>query len=113
MRRSLQFCDWRAEWWESLQSSRQCTNVSTKVAFPTALCEALRAYALEHVLTERRRANRWKGNWEALRKRAAEVLEAKLGKVERAMQLDELSVTLPDITEDLPEYIVADDEDDE
>ena len=80
---------------------------------PAALAEALNAYALEHSFTECRRLNRWKGTWEALRNRATKVLEAKLGKTETDLDFEVMHVELPPMLEEVLEYIIADDEDDD
>jgi hypothetical protein len=113
MRRCLEYCQWKAKWWEGLVNSRNCSSMTTKVVMPEALVEALNAYALEHSWAEYRRLNRWKGTWEALRKRAVEVLEAKLGKTEMGVEFEVMSVELPPMLEEIPEYIIADDEEDD
>jgi hypothetical protein len=113
MRRCLEYCAWKSNWWQSMANLRQCSSSSTRLAMPAALTEALNAYALEHSFTERRRLNRWKGTWEALRDRAAKVLEAKLGKTETGLDFEVMHVELPPMSDEIPEYIVADDEDDD
>jgi hypothetical protein len=110
MRRCLEFGRWKAEQWDKMEDSRQCTETSTKVHNPAALSEALKAYARKHALAERRRASCWEGHWEALRLRAADVLDAKLGRVEKDLTLEEISVHLPQLPQDLPDYVLADDE---
>jgi hypothetical protein len=109
----LQFCEWKAKQWEGMQDSRVCTESATKVASTSALQEGLKAYALEHAFTEQWRAKRWEGHWEVLRFRAVEVLEAKLGKVEKDLVLEELPIELPSMPEELSDYIIADDKGDD
>jgi len=67
MRRSLQFCAWKAKWWEE-QAVRR-TDV------PPHLSEGLVAYAAENAAAERRRLATWSNHWAAVRERAGLILE--------------------------------------
>lgn len=66
MRRALQFCWWRVQWWTQRgdEAAQQSGHLS----------EGVRAYAIEQSNTERRRAIHWASKWSAVRERAREVL---------------------------------------
>jgi hypothetical protein len=68
MRRALQFCWWRVQWWVKRGdiAAQQTGHLS----------EGVRAYAIERSNTEKRRAIRWASKWSAVRERAREVLAA-------------------------------------
>ena len=70
MRRSLQFCAWKAEWWDA-QALRR-TNVQPH------LHEGLVAYAAKTAAAERHRLASWSIAWVAVRERAALILEKHL-----------------------------------
>ncbi|KAJ7029929.1 hypothetical protein C8F04DRAFT_1211870 [Mycena alexandri] len=58
MRRVLEFCKWKAKWWEERTAGRpDASNV---------LAEGVRAYALEQVTRERFWATSWERKWAAL-----------------------------------------------
>ncbi|KAK7025437.1 hypothetical protein VNI00_015965 [Paramarasmius palmivorus] len=65
MRRSLQFCQWRSEWW--IRQIGQRSNL------PWWLNEGLAAYATEQSSIERMRVDRWAERWGDIRMRAREV----------------------------------------
>lgn len=68
MRRAVQFCEWKALWWEN-QGNRRQTVLSH-------LAEGLMAYATEQAMAERFRAKLWASLWSDIRGRAAVVLKA-------------------------------------
>ncbi|KAF8058561.1 hypothetical protein FPV67DRAFT_1565454 [Lyophyllum atratum] len=70
MRRVLEYCEWRASWWEKEGSHRESGSAS--------LNEGLRAYAAEQVEVERSRAELWRQRWAPVRERAKEALRDKL-----------------------------------
>lgn len=67
MRRVLEFCRWRAEWWDG-QANRRPTA-------PPAVREGLLAYAAEQAAVERRLARIWEDKWRAVRARAQITLD--------------------------------------
>ncbi|KAJ7738811.1 hypothetical protein B0H16DRAFT_1465657 [Mycena metata] len=66
MRRTIEYCRWKARWWEERLELRR------DVA--PALAEGLRAYGLEQVARERAWAASWDARWRPVRARAAMVL---------------------------------------
>ena len=74
MRRALQFCWWRVQWWAKQGdiAAQQTGHIS----------EGVRAYAIEQGNTKKRRAIRWASKWSAVRERAKEVLAAKPSNVD-------------------------------
>ncbi|KAJ7207760.1 hypothetical protein B0H12DRAFT_1034419, partial [Mycena haematopus] len=66
MRRVLQYCAWKASWWDQRADAR--TGVAPELA------EGLRAYATEQAARERSWAASWEVKWAAVRARAREVL---------------------------------------
>ncbi|KAJ7169308.1 hypothetical protein C8R43DRAFT_876185 [Mycena crocata] len=86
MRRSIEFCKWKADWW--YQRRRPRKEVSPELA------EGIRAYALEQEARERAWALKWADQWDAVRTRA------------RAALNDELV----DVTQELPLVVELDEE---
>ena len=70
MRRAIQFCAWKVNWWEK-QTHRQ-------TSMPSHLAEGITAYATEHATTERLRLTSWSNSWLTIRQQAKLVLEAHL-----------------------------------
>lgn len=70
MRRAIQFCAWKGNWWEK-QAHRR-TSISSHLA------EGIAAYAAENATAERHRLISWSNSWAAIRQRAALVLETHL-----------------------------------
>ena len=70
MRRAIQFCNWKVNWWE--------TQAHSRASIPSHLAEGIAAYATEHADTERRRLTSWSSSWWAIRQRAKLVLESYL-----------------------------------
>lgn len=87
MRRSVQFCLWKAQWWEERLESR--------VDVRPALREGLRAYAREQMARERAWAEGWTERWRGVRARAAFVLKDHVGDVDTEI-LPPLEVDLED-----------------
>lgn len=79
MRRVLEFCGWKANWWEErLEPVRD----ASRPAITPELAEGLQAYALEQISWERRWIELWGTKWEAVRQRATAVLRDHLVAVE-------------------------------
>jgi hypothetical protein len=70
MRRSIQFCEWKALWWDSRKGCRG--SVLPHIG------EGITAYSAEQADTERRRASHWMDKWVNVRKLAEAVLEKHL-----------------------------------
>jgi hypothetical protein len=66
MRRVLEFCTWKARWWDERVDSGR--DVSPEVA------EGLRAYALAHAAQEQAWESDWRRQWAAVRDRAKAVM---------------------------------------
>ncbi|KAJ7190917.1 hypothetical protein GGX14DRAFT_537939 [Mycena pura] len=73
MHRVLEFCTWKAAWWDERRESRQ--GVSPELA------EGLRAYATEQAARERYWRLKWERQWEAVRRKAALALANDLNDV--------------------------------
>ncbi|KAG6805596.1 hypothetical protein H0H92_014788 [Tricholoma furcatifolium] len=69
MRRVLEYCRWRADWWER----QECRRTASPL-----LQEGLIAYVTEQANIERSRASAWQAQWEDLRARAQETLRDEL-----------------------------------
>lgn len=67
MRRSIEFCMWKARWWRDRLDCRPSTTPH--------LAEGITAYAAEHAAAEQQRAISWSTHWVAIRQRATMVLE--------------------------------------
>lgn len=70
MRRSIEFCRWRARWWTEQIGKRQ------DVSAP--LLDGLTAYVHEQAEAEITRAEQWDEAWKAIRARAKHVLTHQL-----------------------------------
>ena len=70
MRRSIAYCNHEALSW--LNKAEQLINMQ----MPPAMVEALTAYALERARQEQALSTQWDSKWEAVRKRASQVLES-------------------------------------
>lgn len=86
MRRAIQFCTWKMNWWEK-QARR-------RISIPSHLTEGITAYATEHAATERRRLTSWSSSWSAIRQRAKLVLETYLKDQEDTMDVAVLEVEI-------------------
>jgi hypothetical protein len=95
MRRSIEFCRWQADWWKEQKEAR--TNI------PTHIAEGIRAYAIEHEATERRRSIEWTAKWMQIRKRAEDVLSAHLGDKDSSTPLPNLSIDIDEDSEIYPD----------
>ncbi|KAJ7030526.1 hypothetical protein C8F04DRAFT_1263825 [Mycena alexandri] len=80
MWRVLEFCKWKARWWEDRTVGRpDASNV---------LAEGVRAYTLEQVTRERFWATSWERKWAAVRARAALALSGQLVDVTSEVALE-------------------------
>ncbi|KAF7336029.1 CxC2 domain-containing protein [Mycena sanguinolenta] len=71
MRRVLEFCVWKTEWWQQRLEPQRGPERSE---ITPELAEGLRAYALEQVFREQAWLAAWKAKWETVRVRTATVL---------------------------------------
>lgn len=92
MRRSIQFCGWKAKWWKE--------QIDRRPSISEQLREGLTAYAVQHASTEQRRIIAWSTKWAAIRERAAVVLGAHLVGREDQVTVSELDIELEDEDED-------------
>lgn len=88
MRRAIEFCKWKANWWAERQTARE-TGVPH-------LDEGIKSYALEQANIEQQRMVAWAAQWGAIWLRAATVLANHLGEEEGAAELDTLHVEIED-----------------
>lgn len=84
MRRSIKFCEWKAEWWKERGKLRE-------VECPV-LGEGLLAYSHQQSDIELARAEKWRTKWADIRERAVKV---------RSTLLDEIDVHLPELVIEL------------
>lgn len=69
MRRVLQFCGWKEEWWQQQKQARSLTADHEKT-----LREGLHAYAEKQIAFERKMAQAWELKWRSIRVRAAPII---------------------------------------
>lgn len=69
MRRVLQFCDWKQQWWKDQQDLRSLLAPHEKT-----LSEGLQAYSEKQMALERDIAQSWEAKWREVRARAAPVI---------------------------------------
>ncbi|KAK6996428.1 CxC2 domain-containing protein [Favolaschia claudopus] len=81
MRRVLEFCLWKARWWEERSESR-ASEVTAE------LQEGLRAYALAQAARERAWESAWRGKWAAVRDRSKTVMRDQLVDVSELVPLE-------------------------
>ena len=94
MRHAIQFCVWKANWWEEQAGHR--TLVSAHLA------EGIAAYAAENATAERRRLLSWSSHWEAVRQRARLVLENHLSGNEEGGPMGALEIEIKDEDDEVP-----------
>lgn len=87
MRRSIEFCWWKAKWWveQGDQHHHQAT---------PHLLEGLKAYASQQANAERQRAVKWERQWHAIRARAQVVVNGQLDSIPDQAPISELIVEL-------------------
>ena len=69
MRRVLQFCDWKEQWWQQQKQGRPLTEPHEKT-----LREGLDAYAEKQMALERAIAQSWEAKWKSIRARAQPII---------------------------------------
>ncbi|KAF7971126.1 hypothetical protein HWV62_22000 [Athelia sp. TMB] len=69
MRRVLQFCDWKEQWWLQQKHGRSLTEPHEKT-----LREGLDAYAEKQMALERAIAQSWEAKWKSIRARAQPII---------------------------------------
>ncbi|KAF8215390.1 hypothetical protein K438DRAFT_1955372 [Mycena galopus ATCC 62051] len=92
MCRVLEFCAWKARWWEE--------RVTTRSEVTAELSEGLRAYALAQAARERAWESDWRAKWAAVRERAKIVMRDSIVEV---TDLVPLEVELDDMEDEEPE----------
>ena len=71
MRRTLEFCSWKAAWWES--------RITQRVPSDGPLADGLRAYAYKQAALEREISDKWALKWRGTRNQAIPVISAVMG----------------------------------
>lgn len=102
MRRALQFCVWKVNWWE--------TQAQRRTSIPSHLTEGIAAYATEHADTERRRLTSWSESWLPIRQRSKLVLERYLKGQEDIIDVAVLEVEIEGDDDDDEYLFNVDDE---
>ena len=83
MRRVLEFCRWKTEWW--------LEQVPLREGLRPQLAEGLHAYAEEQADMERRICLSWTNKWSRARELAAPILQAALGAVPAVLGQDAIA----------------------
>ncbi|KAJ7761170.1 hypothetical protein DFH07DRAFT_957248 [Mycena maculata] len=108
MRRVLQYCTWKAQWWDERVAP---VREEGRAAIGPELAEGLRAYALVQASREREWAITWEVKWRAVRVRAELVLRDHITQVTDEV-LVPLEVELEDEDEEEDLYDGFDEEED-
>jgi hypothetical protein len=74
MRRTLEFCSWKANWWET-----QITQWESCLQPDDPLAGGLKAYAHQQAAFEREIARKWAFKWRGTRNRAIPIVSAVMG----------------------------------
>ena len=74
MRRTLEFCSWKANWWET-----QITQRESSLQPDDPLAGGLKAYAHQQAAFEREIARKWAFKWRGTRNRAIPIVSAVMG----------------------------------
>jgi hypothetical protein len=94
MRRAIQFCVWKSNWWEEQAGRRTLVFAH--------LAEGIAAYAAENATAERRRLVYWSSRWEAVRQRAGLVLQNHLSGNEEGGEMGALEIEIEDEDDEAP-----------
>jgi hypothetical protein len=73
MRRVLEFCQWKAVWWEDKIEQQACKEADEPLA------DGLRAYAHQQAALERENSTKWECKWRNTRNRAIPIISAVMG----------------------------------
>lgn len=95
MRRGIEYCQWKASWWEEEANRRALATPS----MPSHVAEGIAAYAFEQAEDERERGTQWEETWRDIRLRAVLVLDKFLGEKE-ADSVPCLNITVEEEGED-------------
>jgi hypothetical protein len=95
MRRVLQFCNWKAEWW--------LNQVPLRTGLPIPLAEGLKAYAEEQADLERRIHLAWTAKWACARELAQPIKAAVMGDESIDPALDDVQGVVVELELDIDE----------
>jgi hypothetical protein len=101
MRRGIQFCAWKSNWWRE--------QVHRRTLLSPHLAEGLTAYAIEQVAAEHQRIISWSNSWEAIRRRAGAVLQSSSTDQDDMAGIDALEIEIEEDDEDEDVIFDADD----
>jgi 2-succinyl-5-enolpyruvyl-6-hydroxy-3-cyclohexene-1-carboxylate synthase len=102
MRRVLQFCAWKRQWWEERVNCERDVSPELK--------EGLQAYARAQVAQEQKWESDWETKWAAVRERAKTVMRNHVADV---TELVPLEVELDDEMEEEDDYDGFEEEEEE
>ena len=102
MRRTLEFCSWKAAWWESQIIQREPLLPSDG-----PLMDGLRAYAYKQAALEREISDKWALKWRGTRNRSIPVISAVMGE-DWVTPGDGQEMSIDDFTNDLIELELDD-----
>jgi hypothetical protein len=91
MQQSIEYCRWKASWWEEQADRRALVTPS----MPSHMAEGIAAYAFEQADDERERQRQWEEKWSDIRQRATLILEKFLGEKE-SESIPSLNITIED-----------------
>lgn len=91
MRRSIEYCRWKASWWEE-QANRRARVTPSMLPH---VAEGIAAYAFEQADDEREHEKQWEEKWSDIRKHTALILETFLGEKE-SDSVSSLNITIED-----------------
>lgn len=104
MRRTLEFCSWKANWWET-----QITQRESSLLPDDPLAGGLKAYAHQQAALEREIATNWAFKWRRTRNRAIPIVSAVMGDG-WVVHDDGEMMSIDDLANDLIELELDDDE---
>jgi len=102
MRRAIQFCAWKVNWWDK--------QAHLQDSVPPHLAEGIAAYATEQAGTECHRITSWSHSWFAIRQQAKLVLEMHLKDQEDMVDVAVLEVEIEGDDDDDKPLFNPDDE---
>jgi len=102
MRRTLEFCSWKANWWEA-----QITQRESSLLPDDPLAGGLKAYAHQQAALEREIAMKWAFKWRGTRNRAIPIVSAVMG-VGWVVHDDGEEMSIDDLANDLIELELDD-----
>jgi hypothetical protein len=96
MRRILEFCNWKATWWENKIQQQEAERTDDD-----PLADGLRAYAHEQAALEHEILTKWAHKWRQTRNRAILIISAVMGEDWVAGGGDVKDMDMNDLANDL------------